>query len=71
MIVITFYDLSICPRVCQLRRNFKFDFNKLDKTNVRVFVFGKSQFGTLQERQRPWWGLRKFYKVGEYLDSSE
>jgi len=23
------------------------------------------------ERQGPWWGLRKFYQVGEYLDSSE
>jgi len=37
-----------------------------------VFVFEKSQFGTLRdERQGPWWGLRKFYQVGEYLDSLE
>jgi len=29
-----------------------------------VFVFGKSQFGTLRdERQGPWWGLRMFYQV--------
>jgi len=42
------------------------------KTNVRVFVLAKSLFSTLwEERQGPWWGLRKFYQVGEYLDSSE
>jgi len=41
-----------------------------DQTHV-VFVYGKLQFGTQDERQRLWRGLRKFYQVGEYLHSSK
>jgi len=55
-----------------VKKELSLIFISRDQTSVRVFVFGKSQFCTLRDgRQGPWWGLRKFYQVGEYLNCLE